>query len=526
MRLIPVFVTPARQDGLHRTQPLLIRRSLAALVLATALVLTVGARPSHASVLQIWKTPSKHVPISYVQPRDRYEGTLGTRVLLPDDYGSRPCWPVLYLLHGTGTDTTPAQTEWIDQLHADQLNLPAIVVIPGGGPMWWVDAWLSGKRASGFESWMLRELVPTVTKRLHVCADRSQHAVAGYSMGGYGAVYLGSQRPDYFGSIGSFSGVLAPQRPEFQTLFKDFPTYWGPASGFYANGHDPMQLAANLRSSRVLVENGNGNPIGSEVITPGARLEELEFGSMGQDFVKVAKKSGVRVKFDLHAGGHTWPTWQEDLRRFMAWGPFAPVPKRPAKWTLATSMQAGTVWDYTYRLSAAPTSALRFTYAKGALTVEGEGTIALLTRSGTRVHGTLPFVLHGTKVTHLSGHRKLPLQGSGQKQTPITIAPKRLGGTKAITVSFVAPKELPATMEYEIGLITTSAGCSQTVTVRVPGVPKGATVRATLRPDGDPGHPRTTWCHAQAVIGALAVDKGTAGFQLGGYLGHKQVQLH
>jgi hypothetical protein len=85
MRLNHVFVTAARQHGIHRTQTLVIRRSMAALVLATALALTVGARPSHASVLQIWKTPSKHVPISYVQPRDRYEGTLGTRVLLPDD---------------------------------------------------------------------------------------------------------------------------------------------------------------------------------------------------------------------------------------------------------------------------------------------------------------------------------------------------------------------------------------------------------------------------------------------------------
>ncbi len=66
---------------------------------------------------------------------------------------------------------------------------------------------------------MLKTIVPMVGKRLHICSSRNDHAIAGLSMGGYGAIYLASQLPGYFGNAASFSGVLSPQSPDFIPAF-------------------------------------------------------------------------------------------------------------------------------------------------------------------------------------------------------------------------------------------------------------------------------------------------------------------
>jgi S-formylglutathione hydrolase FrmB len=200
--------------------------------------------------------------------------------VVPDSYNKAKCSPVLYLLHGTGSDLHPGSIEWFTGGHIDQASVPAITVVPGGGPSWWIDQWSNTARRPAWESWFWNTVMPAVNKRFNICPQRSQHTVAGLSMGGYGALYLASQRPGYFGSAASFSGVISLHRPEW-TSYSRFRQLWGDPYGFYALAHDPTTLVPNLKNTRVLIDSGNGDTIGNEALDPSKRLEELEFTARG-----------------------------------------------------------------------------------------------------------------------------------------------------------------------------------------------------------------------------------------------------
>ena len=109
-----------------------------------------------------------------------------------------------------------------------------------------------------------RELVPLVERRLPIRRGRRWHAIAGLSMGGEATMYYASQLPGYFGAAAAFSPPVSIQRPEWPTGFntqgQDYNTVFGDVGGFYATGHNPLALVANLRWTRLFVGVGDGTP--------------------------------------------------------------------------------------------------------------------------------------------------------------------------------------------------------------------------------------------------------------------------
>ena len=217
-------------------------------------VLTAAAPATAAQRLVTIETPSRNV-----SPADvRFNGAnhprrLRAHVLLPDGYNGKRRFPVLFLLHGAGGRTE----DWVRPQTGDIANtargLGAIVVMPEGATGFYTNWWNGGRRgAPGWERFYIDELVPLVERRLRVLPGRRNHAIAGLSMGGLGATFIGSQLPGYFGAAASFSGLLQHQRPQVEPALEAFGARYqdvfGPQSGFYATGHNPTRLAANLRS--------------------------------------------------------------------------------------------------------------------------------------------------------------------------------------------------------------------------------------------------------------------------------------
>jgi S-formylglutathione hydrolase FrmB len=494
-------------------------RSAALLALTLALALA-GASRANAGTLQLWATPSK-----FINPVDLDDGKLSTRVVLPDGYDSRRCWPVIFLLHGTGTDTTPAPREWIDEMHADTAGIRAILVIPGGGPMWWSNQWWGGLRRPGWEDWVLQELIPLVEHRTNVCAGRSQHAIAGYSMGGYGAALLGAERPDYFGSIASFSGVLTPMSASFSSTTSSFSDVWGPVGGFYAAGHDPLNLLANLRSTRVLLSAGDGNAIGTETVTATTRVEEQLFSAMTSQYATAARQAGLAVTLIKHRGAHTWITWQQDLQRLVAWNPFKKVATDPARWSYTTIASQGRAWNYTFAFKKPPKQLLKLERSGATLRAYGAGTLTVDDGAGHKVTAKLPFSLKGKKIGKLR-NPPATTPAAAQQLTRVTptISPAQPGASDPITVSFTTAQALPADMEYGVAYLSTGGACTQQVVARVSQPAKGKQVSVTLSPTGDPTHPRTTWCPGAGAVGLVAVRKG-ADITSGSILGYATLTI-
>ncbi|WP_027005107.1 alpha/beta hydrolase [Conexibacter woesei] len=494
-----------------------MRRFIPLCLAALALLVGVPAAQANTTVL-IHTPPGKWINKGSLTPLDLVNGSLDTRVVVPDSYNKSKCSPVLYLLHGTGSDLHPGSIEWFTGGHIDQASVPAITVVPGGGPSWWIDQWSNTARRPAWESWFWNTVMPAVNKRFNICPQRSQHTIAGLSMGGYGALYLASQRPGYFGSAASFSGVISLHRPEW-TPYSRFKQLWGDPYGFYALTHDPTTLVDNLKNTRVLIDAGNGDTIGNEALDPSKRLEELEFTAMSEDFVAHAKRAGIDVTYQKHAGIHTWPNWQLSYANFLAWHPFKRVVSAPKRWTMYTASKQGDAWGYQWKMAAFPGSAVKLSYINKTFKAEGYGRMTIVTPQGRTLRGTLPFTIKGKTLKRVKKAKGPLLTTDRPVPVTVTVTPATPTATSPVTVSFKTTEALPASKVYEIGITYTAGGCGQTVIQRVTQPAKGKVVTATLTPPAD----RPQWCKGSAVAGVLAVGRNTTGFALGDILGYQML---
>jgi S-formylglutathione hydrolase FrmB len=156
-------------------------------------------------------------------------------VYLPRDYDSRleVRWPVFYYLNGLLGD----ETAWVKVGHldaaADALGLDAIVVMPDGDDGFYVDTARvidyeacmkdgtglyrpteqsrdhSCVRHHAYESYIVKDLIADVDAAYRTIAARDARAIAGLSMGGFGALELGMRHLDVFAAAASHSGVAA-----------------------------------------------------------------------------------------------------------------------------------------------------------------------------------------------------------------------------------------------------------------------------------------------------------------------------
>jgi S-formylglutathione hydrolase FrmB len=132
------------------------------------------------------------------------------RILLPAAYASSPkrSYPVLYLLHGATGD----QTDWTTQGDAVALTakLPLIVVMPAGGRGGFYTNWFNNGKGGlpRWEDWHIKRLIPYVDSHYRTRATRSQRALAGLSMGGFGTFSYAARHPDLFTAALSMSGAV------------------------------------------------------------------------------------------------------------------------------------------------------------------------------------------------------------------------------------------------------------------------------------------------------------------------------
>jgi S-formylglutathione hydrolase FrmB len=210
------------------------RRSAAAAAACFALALTsLGTAPAPsagAGRVVTWKTQSRHVDARRVEfgrpplcgkctphPSDG----LYVNVWLPDGYDGKRRFPVLYLLHGGDGQydfwvQSPRENDPRGTIVPDLVgDFPAIIVMPDAGANGhYMNWWNGGRRGDpGWERYHLDELIPLVERRLKVRRGRRFHAIAGFSLGGYGAAFYASQRPGYFGIAAALSARLSLRNP-------------------------------------------------------------------------------------------------------------------------------------------------------------------------------------------------------------------------------------------------------------------------------------------------------------------------
>lgn len=134
-------------------------------------------------------------------------------IVLPEGYyESDARYPVLYLLHGYMQNYTVWGRNLAAAFYARELN-DLIVVLPDGGNSWFVNyASSEAGQTNDWEDHIVEDVIGFVDGKYRTHARREGRAIAGLSMGGFGAFALGLRHSEMFVSIGSTSGALGYAR--------------------------------------------------------------------------------------------------------------------------------------------------------------------------------------------------------------------------------------------------------------------------------------------------------------------------
>lgn len=246
------------------------------------------------------------------------------RLYLPPAYDSASRYPVLYLLHGRGDTMTAWDTVApdLDRLIAEQALPPVICIVPDNPSSnragYYVDSLYSGDSSgqlepASAESAFVDDLLPHVDATYATVADRAGRVVAGYSMGGYGAVRYLLAHPELF----SAGLVLSP------AVYTPLPPAESSARRSGAFGVD-HELFSDERYREL------NYPAMLERYT-GGRYPARVFIAVGDDewkhpdpedalhdidveahllYNRLVRVAGVDAELRVYGGGHDWTVWR------------------------------------------------------------------------------------------------------------------------------------------------------------------------------------------------------------------------
>ena len=231
------------------------------------------------------------------------------RILLPDAGGkkSRRC-PVLYLLHGLFGDFT----NWTELtgLAAYAGDHRLAIVMPEARDGWYVDSAVI--EHNRFESYFISELIPEVEALYQVGNTRQGRAIAGLSMGGYGALKFAVKNPKLFAFAGSISGALsAPrqsdERPGFdwEALKPSILRAFGAERNPVRRDNDLFELFPSAAGSGVL---------------PSLYLDcgdQDGFLPVNNELHRLLLDNNVPHEYFVGAGDHNWSYWDQRIKEIL-----------------------------------------------------------------------------------------------------------------------------------------------------------------------------------------------------------------
>ena len=270
-----------------------------------ALVLAVIASSS-ASLGTSAATPQGSVVVRSLWSR-ALKHSVRTLVYLPPSYRpDGPPLPTLYLLHGTpGTPDSLfalGVPEQLDQL-IESGGAPAMIVVaPSGGRRPESDTEWDDSVADAGARWgtfVTRDLVNAIDDDYATKPGRRSRAIAGISMGGYGAINLALGHSDRFGIAASWSGYFVSNTPDVD----------GPQGSSTWRARSPLlsvaQRAPTLRRQPVATSFYSG------------RADR--FFAENVSFSETLTRLGLPHRFRAVAGGHDASVWRAQLTTELAW---------------------------------------------------------------------------------------------------------------------------------------------------------------------------------------------------------------
>ncbi len=217
--------------------------------------------------------------------------------------------PVLYLLHGLHGDAN----SWLHFSNVERYAREAgiAVVMPSVGNSFYQDM-ACGER---FFTYMTEELPKFIQGLFPVSRKREDTYIAGLSMGGYGAYFLGLRCPERYSAIASFSGAL-----DIGFRTSPIPVGKNVPQPFYVEAcfGDMTKIAGSERDVFFLYEQAAAKGILPRMYQSCGTADYLY--SMNVKSHEKLMEMGAEITYRETPGmAHEWDFWDQEVRYLLKW---------------------------------------------------------------------------------------------------------------------------------------------------------------------------------------------------------------
>ncbi|MCS7230314.1 MAG: alpha/beta hydrolase family protein [Candidatus Kryptonium sp.] len=228
-------------------------------------------------------------------------------VLLPKDYNiNEERYKVIFLLHGYSGN----HNDWINKTSLVRYleNYSFIVVTPEADNSWYTNSPVLKNR--NYEDYIVKELIPYVEKKYRVISTKHGRAIAGLSMGGFGAIKIALKYPNMFQFAGSFSGafnwaeLLNRDGGQLSQSLKDA---FGAKKSEHWDKNDVFALSDSVKHLELpyfYISCGKDD-----------RVEGLL--ESNRKLIEKFQRNGMVYEYHELPGGHSWIFWDREIKNFL-----------------------------------------------------------------------------------------------------------------------------------------------------------------------------------------------------------------
>ncbi len=221
------------------------------------------------------------------------------RVVLPASIARGQKLPVVYLLHGGGGGFHD-WSNYSDVARYAEHNL--ILVMPEGNSSYYTNS--AERPQDRYEDYIVNDLISDVESKFPAAAGRSNRAIVGVSMGGFGAVKLALRYPELFAFAAGISpAVDVPSRPFSIKRIQQWrfhSSIFGPWGSQTRHDNDPFVLARSADPAK----------------TPYLFLtcgEQEGLLPSNRAFAALLARRQFQYEFHTAPGDHNWNQWEKWL---------------------------------------------------------------------------------------------------------------------------------------------------------------------------------------------------------------------
>lgn len=226
-------------------------------------------------------------------------------VYFPENYkqSKNKKYPVLYLLHGHSHRNNDWAKDGQLQEIADQhikngKSTEMIIITPDAGS---IRNGYFDTKGWDYETFFFEEFIPHLETKYRISRDKSSRAIAGFSMGGGGAVAYAIKHPEMFASVYAMSALMSlPKQARQPTMDAEYTEF---GRSILANdcvaliSHIDNATLEKIRTIKWFVDCGDDDFL-------------LDVNT---EFCREMKKAEVTCEFRVRDGNHNWKYWSSAL---------------------------------------------------------------------------------------------------------------------------------------------------------------------------------------------------------------------